>query len=139
MKPDQASLLEEESIRFQAFRLLWGLVGFLGLLALMSAGSLAKAEGSLRARPFCFAGMLLAVAVAGWFCRWGPLIPCVLMGIVAVGTLVPAWPQNYEEFIGYHFGLLLLGAALGFAIAIALEHLLRGDSPPPEAKQPGSE
>jgi len=113
---------QDRSCRSLTDRILWSVLGVLAvsLLAIV-------AHESRNGFPFNHIGGVIGITFVsltylGLLLRWGPIVPCMLLGMFVFMLLTPTFATSHEEAVFNLFGMPLIGAICGSLLGFVLEY-----------------
>lgn len=100
---------------------LWSVVGLLPVFLLTIVALEFRTDGSLNRVGLVIGSTIALLTGLGLFRRWGPLIPCTLVGMVVLTLLSSHIASSYEEAVFQDLGLPLIGAVCGSIVGFCIE------------------
>lgn len=101
--------------------ILWCVIGAIAVLLLVSV-ALEFRDG----RPLNRIGLVVGICLTsltglGVFLRWGPIVPCMFLGMVVLMLLTDPIARSHEEAVFKDLGIPLIGAIVGTILGIVVE------------------
>jgi hypothetical protein len=110
--------------------ILWGITGVLGAMLLASVAAESRDGFALNRIGLAIGIALVSLMYLGLLLRWGPIVPCMILGMLVLSLLTPGIARSREEAVFKDLGVPLIGAVVGTSVGLALEAARRQRSKP---------
>jgi len=104
-------------------RILWSIIGLLGAYLLLIVLSEAVRGWGINLLGIIVGSALATVTVLGLLWRWGPIIPCMFLGVAIFSLLTSPTSSSYEENVYKDLGVPVMGATLGVLFGFCWERI----------------
>jgi hypothetical protein len=108
-------------------RILWSIIGLLAALELFVALSEASRGWPVNWFGLIVGSVLAIVTVLALVRRWGPLLPCMFLGVVFLSLAESPTSSSYEENVYKDLGVPVMGATLGALFGFFWERMRSGN------------